>query len=64
MDTEILRWTSLATVTPKGGTIRWEAPEIMEDSEDGGAQRPTFSSDVYATACVMYEVYTYNFFLL
>lgn len=59
MDGEILRWTSLQTVTPTGGTTRWEAPELIEESEDGNIQRPTFSSDIYAIASVMYEVYIY-----
>ncbi len=58
MDAEILRWTSLVTVTPTGGTVRWEAPELMEDSENGGIPRSTLLSDVYAVASVMYEVHS------
>ncbi len=52
-DKEILRWTSLNTVIRVGGTVRWQAPELM-DPEDGS--RPTFSADVYSVASVMYEV--------
>lgn len=61
MDTELLRWTSLVTVTPTGGTVRWEAPELMEDLENGGIPRPTFTSDVYAVASVMYEVHSFRY---
>lgn len=59
VDDNILRWTSLGTMTRFGGTIRWEAPELMEDPEDeaAGSPRPTFQSDVYSVASVMYEVY-------
>ncbi len=53
-DPEILRWTSLKTMTRVGGTVRWQAPELMDDLEDG--TRPTFSADVYSVASVMYEV--------
>ncbi len=54
VDPEILRWTSLKTMTRVGGTVRWQAPELMDDLEDG--TRPTFSADVYSVASVMYEV--------
>ncbi|KAF9442307.1 kinase-like protein, partial [Macrolepiota fuliginosa MF-IS2] len=57
VDAEILRWTSLETTSRIGGTIRWEAPELM-DFEDGGIPRPTFPSDVYSLASVMYEILT------
>ncbi len=53
-DPEILRWTSLKTMTQVGGTVRWMAPEIMDDIEDDF--RPTFAADVYSLASVMYEV--------
>lgn len=55
-DPEILRWTSLSTASPSGGTTRWEAPELFDD--DLESSRPTFKSDVYSIACVMYEVLT------
>jgi len=56
VDSEILRWTSLKTMTRPGGTVRWQAPELMEDL--AGGSRPTFSMDVYSFASVMYEVLT------
>ncbi|KAF9448093.1 kinase-like protein [Macrolepiota fuliginosa MF-IS2] len=58
VDTEILRWTSLETMTQTGGTIRWEAPELMDELDDGSAPKPTLLSDVYSMASVMYEVLT------
>lgn len=58
VDSEILRWTSLKTMTHVGGTVRWQAPEVMDDTSDGS--RPTFSADVYSVASVMYEVLFFN----
>ncbi len=55
VDSKILRWTSLKTMTRVGGTVRWQAPELMSGSEDD-TTRPTFSADVYSVASVMYEV--------
>lgn len=43
-------------MTQAGGTVRWEAPELMDELEDGTAPRPTPLSDVYSAASVMYEV--------
>ncbi|KAJ3554084.1 hypothetical protein NP233_g12496 [Leucocoprinus birnbaumii] len=50
---DILRWTSVSTITPTGGTIRWQAPELMTPDEDS---RPTLKSDIYSVASVIYEV--------
>ncbi|KAF9453397.1 kinase-like protein [Macrolepiota fuliginosa MF-IS2] len=57
VDADILQWTSLDTGTQAGGTVRWMAPEVLGD-ESGVMTRPTTASDVYALACVMYEVLT------
>lgn len=54
VDSEILRWTSLKSMTRIGGTVRWQAPEVMDGT--GNGSRPTFSADVYSVASVMYEV--------
>ncbi len=56
VDPDVLRWTSLKTITKAGGTARWEAPELMDELEDGTSPRPTFLSGIYSVASVMYEV--------
>ncbi|KAF9441786.1 kinase-like protein, partial [Macrolepiota fuliginosa MF-IS2] len=58
VDAQVLRWTSLDTMTQTGGTVRWEAPELMDEQDDGSSPKPTFSSDIYSLVCVMYEVFT------
>ncbi|KAJ3574294.1 hypothetical protein NP233_g1852 [Leucocoprinus birnbaumii] len=55
---DVVRWTSLSTVNQSGGTMRWEAPELLDEAEDGGSPKPSFKSDVYSLACVMYEILT------
>ncbi|KAJ7202185.1 kinase-like domain-containing protein [Mycena rebaudengoi] len=37
--------------TPRGGTARWQAPELLR-----GDRKIHFGSDVYAFACVCYEI--------
>ncbi|KXN90832.1 Serine/threonine-protein kinase TNNI3K [Leucoagaricus sp. SymC.cos] len=58
VETSVLRWTSLPTMARTGGTLRWQAPELMEELEDGSLPQPTFSSDIYSLASVMYEIFT------
>ncbi|KAF9443788.1 kinase-like protein [Macrolepiota fuliginosa MF-IS2] len=58
MDPQILRWSTLHTMTQAGGTIRWEAPELMDEPADGKGPKPAFSCDVYSLASVMYEILT------
>jgi serine/threonine protein kinase len=41
------------TATARGGTPRYQAPELIEL---GSAVRNHYGSDVYAFACVCYEV--------
>ncbi|TFK61579.1 kinase-like protein, partial [Pluteus cervinus] len=48
---------SIFTSTAPRGTLRWLAPELMMDE----AIRSTRASDVYAFACVCYEVFTGNY---
>lgn len=55
MDAEVLGWTSLTTITQIGGTVRWMAPEMIEAAENC-ILRPTFESDIYSLASVMFEV--------
>ncbi|KAJ3558631.1 hypothetical protein NP233_g11470 [Leucocoprinus birnbaumii] len=58
IDSEILRWTTVTTVTQTGGTIRYEAPEMLDEVEGVMLAQPTFASDVYSLASVLYEVLT------
>ncbi|KXN91098.1 hypothetical protein AN958_02873 [Leucoagaricus sp. SymC.cos] len=53
VDEEILQWTSSQT-TARIGTLRWQAPELVDES----TQTPTFKSDIYSMASTMYEVLT------
>lgn len=47
-------WTTLLTsMANSGGTLRWQAPELLED------QPSTFASDIYAWSCVCYEVISF-----
>jgi serine/threonine protein kinase len=49
--------TSLVTTfTPTAGTLRWQAPELLDPELDDASCRATSASDVYAYACVCYEV--------
>ncbi len=50
-DSQILKWASLSSVSAHGGTARWQAPELL----NGGCN--SLPGDVYAFACVCYEVY-------
>ncbi|KAF8996202.1 kinase-like domain-containing protein [Cyathus striatus] len=55
-DPEVIKWTSMQSTVSTGGTVRWQAPELVDpDIED---VRTTKESDVYAFACVCYELFT------
>lgn len=41
-----------STTNRRGGTLRWQAPELLKDDNE----RNSPASDVYAFACVCYEV--------
>ncbi|KAF9446619.1 kinase-like protein [Macrolepiota fuliginosa MF-IS2] len=55
-DTEVVRFAMLESSGHRGGTPRWEAPELLEDSEVIIHRTP--ASDIYAFGCVCYEVFT------
>jgi serine/threonine protein kinase len=44
---------SHTSATKTGGTLRWQAPELLSPDE---AQHSSKASDIYAFACVCYEV--------
>ncbi|KAG6808944.1 hypothetical protein H0H92_002288 [Tricholoma furcatifolium] len=53
---EIVAFTSVSTMASKGGTVRWQAPELFNHEADEDTQN-TKSSDIYAWACVAYEIF-------
>ncbi|KAG6809335.1 hypothetical protein H0H92_000656 [Tricholoma furcatifolium] len=55
-DPQILQWTSQSTVESKGGTTRWQAPELLRT--DIGPAHNTKASDVFAWGSVCYEIFT------
>ena len=56
VDEDILRWTSIQTTRHgSSGTLRWQAPELIDPPSDESA-KATPASDIYSFACVCYEV--------
>ncbi|KAG5653804.1 hypothetical protein H0H81_010474 [Sphagnurus paluster] len=56
-DSRILAWTSNSSPASKGGTTRYRAPEQFDPAEDTDPKNST-ASDVYAWACVCYEIFS------
>lgn len=50
------RLTLTASTQKSVGTIRWQAPELLDPSQ--GPVPNTKSSDIYAFSCVCYEVFS------
>ena len=50
-ETQSIAVTS-AAITRAQGTLRWQAPELLKDDD----ARNSLASDVFAYACVCYEV--------
>ena len=53
-DPQIAHWTS-QSVGRKGGSTRWQAPELVDPERDEVVPNSK-ESDVYAWSCVCYEV--------
>ncbi|KAG6905837.1 hypothetical protein DXG01_000471 [Tephrocybe rancida] len=57
---QIVHWTSQSLVASKGGTVRWQAPELYRDMSDPGAEESivenTKMSDIFVLGCLFYEV--------
>ncbi|KAF8999179.1 kinase-like domain-containing protein [Cyathus striatus] len=57
IDTPSLAWgTKDSSVSRSTGTLRWQAPELIS-LEDSPTVKMTTKSDIYAFACVCYEVF-------
>ncbi|KAG6831473.1 hypothetical protein H0H92_010382 [Tricholoma furcatifolium] len=55
-DKEILAWTSHSMLSSKGGSVRWQAPELFNPEGEEDIIN-TYESDIYAWACVAYEIF-------
>ncbi|TFK25613.1 kinase-like protein [Coprinopsis marcescibilis] len=56
IDSEAVSWTSMHTTAQQGGTLRWQAPELIDpDSEHVSANK---QSDMFSFGGVCYEVLT------
>ncbi|KAG6830416.1 hypothetical protein H0H87_008199 [Tephrocybe sp. NHM501043] len=55
-DREIIAMTSYSSIASKGSTVRWQAPELFDPERDDDIRNTEFS-DIYAWACVAYEIF-------
>ncbi|KAG6809940.1 hypothetical protein H0H92_014006 [Tricholoma furcatifolium] len=56
-DSNILAWTSQSPGGSKGGSARWQAPELCNlDNDEVVKNSP--ASDIYAWGCVAFELFT------
>ncbi|KAG6846405.1 hypothetical protein H0H93_014132, partial [Arthromyces matolae] len=58
VDKDIVQWTTQSSAASKGGTTRWQAPEL-HDPENSNVHN-TKESDIYAWASTCYEIFTGN----
>ncbi|KAH0580488.1 hypothetical protein H2248_001987 [Termitomyces sp. 'cryptogamus'] len=57
-DPQILKWTTQSSVASKGGTVRWQAPELLDSEDRSEKIHNTKASDVFAWGSVCYEIFT------
>jgi len=57
-DPEVLHWSSQSHAGSRGGTIRWQAPELIAADDYDSAPLNTHATDVYAWSGVCYEIFT------
>ncbi|KAG6906947.1 hypothetical protein DXG01_011207, partial [Tephrocybe rancida] len=55
-DPNIAVFTSHSSAASKGGSARWQAPELF-DPESVEDPHNTIESDIYAYSCVLYEIF-------
>ncbi|KAG6852960.1 hypothetical protein C0991_007876 [Blastosporella zonata] len=55
-DPNIPVFTSQSSAASRGGSARWQAPELFDPESEKDAHN-TVQSDVYAYACVLYEIF-------
>ncbi|KAG5650669.1 hypothetical protein H0H81_011446, partial [Sphagnurus paluster] len=64
-DPEILHWaTQSAAAGGRGGTVRWQAPELFVDGDDFDPETSppnTKAVDIYAWSCICLEIFTGTF---
>ncbi|KAF8066577.1 kinase-like domain-containing protein [Lyophyllum atratum] len=56
-DSKIPAWTTHSSAASKGGSVRWQAPELFDPDTDEQPKN-TKASDIYAWSCVCYEIFT------
>ncbi|KAG6818298.1 hypothetical protein H0H93_006187 [Arthromyces matolae] len=59
-DLDIAAWASYSQAASTGGSLRWQAPELLpfqDDDEDDDDVHNTKASDVYAWGCVCIEIF-------
>lgn len=57
-DLDILQWSSQSRLESKGGSVRWQAPELFDPKGDESLPSNSQASDVYAWSCVCYQIFT------
>ncbi|KAG6911105.1 hypothetical protein DXG01_003845 [Tephrocybe rancida] len=55
-DPKIIKWTSQSTMSSKGGTARWQAPELLQSEDEVEEAYNTKATDVFAWAGICYEL--------
>ncbi|KAG6834581.1 hypothetical protein H0H93_008772 [Arthromyces matolae] len=58
IDPDIIKWTSQPAVSSEGGTLHWQAPEVVETESSDDKKYNTRASDIYALASTFYEAFT------
>lgn len=54
LEVDTALWNSNQSSVLSGGTVRWQAPELIDPAHED--TRAGKASDIYAFACVCYEV--------